>query len=209
MWDWWDNTVDAVTDWAGDAWDKVNEVVDTYIWDTTENEAVVESWVRDTFNIPDQEGKGFASEAGEKITDLVDTYVRDTTEKEAAPDEWVQQMYDVPKQEGKGSVEDAWDGVKDWWAKGKEDADKKSAETDAAVGKVAETLFDDGMAPVEKGQILLGIGFDAAMAALGGMPEVLAQAFNINLENFVEDGLKLYAANKALVERIKVEEDIE
>jgi len=208
MWDWWDKTVEAVSDWSGDAWDRVNKAVDTYVWDTTENEAVAESWVRDTFNIPDQEGKGFVSEAWDKVNEVVDTYVWDTTEKEAVAEGWVRQMYDVPDQEGKGFIEEATekatenittiiDNTKTIIEKGR---DTVTTYYDT----ISETLGDI----INNIEITLGVGLEAAFAALASLPEALVKVFSINLEDFVEDGLKLYAANKALVERIKAEEGV-
>ncbi|MBA7567233.1 hypothetical protein ES708_08942 [subsurface metagenome] len=96
MWDWWDDTVDAVSDAIGGAVEWVNDQVDTYIydsgedeaalegwandwvdyliWDTTTAEGKLEGWVRDQFDIPDQEGKGFLDEAAEKAGDIYNYY---------------------------------------------------------------------------------------------------------------------------------------
>lgn len=197
MWDWWDNTVSTVTDWAGDAWDKVNEVVDTYVWDTTENEAVVESWVRDTFNIPDQEGKGFVAEAGEKIKEVVDPYIRYTAEKEAAADEWVQQMYDMPKQESKGFLEEAAEKLKEAIDEVGETVEKDVNKGGETVTTFVTEFIEIPGDNINNISLALGVGFDAAMAVLGGLPDLimglktdLANWFKFDIKEF-QDTMKL------------------
>lgn len=208
MWDWWDDTVDTVSDavssgwdtvsdWSGDAydtasdwvsnaaqtvydtvdpyftetwdalgdaWDWTHETVDIYLWDTTDKEAKLEAPIRDFFDIPDQEGKGFAEEAGEKIDTSVTTYIDGARTTIGGAVTTVNNYYE----EAKGKIGDIINQI----------------------------------------SITLGVGMEAAFAALGSLPDLVKSAFTINLETYVVDGLKLYAANKALVERIRVEEEL-
>ena len=76
LWGWFDDTIDAAVELGKEAVNIVNDAVDKYIWDTSQDEAAIEGWVRDTFDLPDQEAKGFLGEAGDKVSDYgKDLYV--------------------------------------------------------------------------------------------------------------------------------------
>jgi len=65
--EWLDDVLNTTRKVVDDAVKTVNDIVDTYIWDTTQKESVLEDWVRDTFDIPDQEAKGFFGDAWDKV----------------------------------------------------------------------------------------------------------------------------------------------
>lgn len=54
--------------------------------------------------------------------------------------------------------------------------------------------------------IALGSAFDFAMEALADMPTLFEKAFMVNLDNYVDDGMKYYKLTKDLAERILKEE---
>ncbi|GAH46203.1 unnamed protein product, partial [marine sediment metagenome] len=52
-------------------------------------------------------------------------------------------------------------------------------------------------------ELVLGMGFDAAMIAINRLPGLLDKLTSINLNTYVADGLRMYAANKALLLEIQ------
>lgn len=191
MWEWWDNTVDSateaiddawssVTDWSGDAYDTasawvseaaqtVYDTVDPYFtatWDAlgdagdyiadwagdaynaaTNAWAGVEDWVRDTFDIPDQEGKGFVGEATEKITETATTFIDNTRTTVGGAITTVNTYYNTARE---------------------------------ALGDIINNI-----------EIVLGVGLEAAFAALGSLPDLLKE-FRDNLAKWFEFDLEKF-----------------
>jgi len=164
MWDWWDDTVDAVSDWVGDAVEWVNDQVDTYIYDSDEDEAALEKWAND----------------------LVDYYIWDTGQDEAALEGWVRDQFDIPDQEGKGFLDEAAERAADIWnyyyQEGdtfiNEAAEKVSGAAGAAAAKAGDIINNISLA--------LGVFFDAAMGAITTLPGLLSDFRDI-LSGGVDD----------------------
>jgi len=184
LWDWWDKTVDAVKDWAGDAWDKVTT--------TTSNIAnTVKDWTsgaRDTVTTAVGNVTNKVSDAVSSAWDKVTTTTSNIANKvgSAIGGAWgrISEAADTAYQKGKDFVEDASE-------KFIEDVDKYADDTKKVVDKVTETVTDTVTTIVEKtGDIInnislaLGVGFDAAMAALAGLPLLLSE-WKVDLTNFL------------------------
>lgn len=210
MWDWWDDTVEAVGGLVDDGVAWVNDVVDTYVWDTTTNEASLEAAVRDTFDIPDLESKGFIGEAWKKINEVVDTYLWDTTTDEADLERWVRDNFDIPDQESEGFIDEVFDGIAESWGEDVDtvkDAFRKASDT---VSGGVKDVAGQVCGIIDNISLVLGIGFDAAMAALSTIPslftlfiDTLTKLFTIDETTVVEDTLKLGKLQKELGERLE------
>lgn len=175
VWDWWDTAVEAVSEWGEDALEWANDVVDDYVWDTTEEEAALEGWLQETFVVPAVKTKDAFKEAVEEINEVVDTYIWDTSGEEAIVEEWVRDTFDIPDQETKTFIEEVAEDVKDDWKDfiGKTKEDVKTGATtitstvDTFTGEVGDIINNISFA--------LGVGFDAAMAAIGILPSLLIE----------------------------------
>ncbi|MBA7532445.1 hypothetical protein ES705_24671 [subsurface metagenome] len=203
MWEWWDDTIDAVTDAVDDGWSwvtdtaedikeeaerlfedsvaTVNDWFDYYAWDASEGVGIVEGWLKDTFAGPYETGKGIISEVGTKITDWFDdTFYTPEEAWEAA----------------KEDLEDAWNrDVEDfdaWWKRFQKEAAATAATAAASVGDLITNI-----------SMSLGVGFDFAMAALGSLPELfsgfrdeLADWFHFDITEFFGQVSDMQAKSK-------------
>ncbi|MBA7592800.1 hypothetical protein ES708_34994 [subsurface metagenome] len=200
MWDWWDDTYDTVSGAIGDAWDTTTDFYEEqkenaqawidYGWDVAtdfvedQKENVSdwidygEWWVRDTFDIPDQEGKGFLGEVGDKIGEEIDklgTKGKEEWEKfKAAAGDTYNYYYEEGEKFIKGAGEKAGDAA---------------ATVAAKVGDIIANI-----------ELALGIGFDLAMMAIIDLPDLLTgfktdlsewfkfdvEAFMVKLEEYSE-----------------------
>lgn len=183
MWEWWDNTIAAAGDALKHAWGTVNEWLDTYIWDTSKDEAVVESWVRDTFDIADQEGKGLIGEVWDEVNDWVDFYIWDTDEDVAILEKFI-----------KGIPDDIIPPVVD-------NLNATSNAIQGSLSKVKEKIEDI----IFNITLALGVGWEAMVEALTSLPDTLKNMNSIDLDKFVEDGMKLYEVQRQLALRIQEE----
>ena len=208
MWDWWDDAVDAAADAISDGWDwvtdtaeDVKEEVESWInsaWDTAtdfyedEKEKVEdwidygEWWVRETFDIPDQEGKGFIGEVGDKITD------------------WFDDTVDTAKETAEDVKEAAEDAAEDAANRAKAIADSLAREAARAAEAAAAKVGDI----INNITIALGAGWEFALDAIIGLPELLtgfktdlADWFKFDIEDFMVK-LEEYS------ERMKPEEEL-
>jgi len=185
VWEWIKDRASDVSDAVGAGWDWVNKQVDTYIWDTGTSNAVVEGWVRNVFNIPDVEGKGFVGEAWDKTTDVVGGWI--DTAGEVVGDAWdtvTNTVYNVYNTAA-GAVSTGWDAVTGWM--GDRFSDLKDA-----IASIGDHL---------------GASITALFAALAGLPDaifglggVIAGLLTIDEETYVADSLKLLALNKQVTQ---------
>lgn len=207
MWDWWSDTVDTVVDAVSDGWEWANDVVDTYIWDTGSDEAVIESWVRDTFDIPDQEGKSFVGEAWDKANELVDTYIWDTSEKEAVAESWVYNQWYEPWLNTAAAVEEVVADFDEIWDDYTEPAKKAASEAAETVTTAYKAAADTAGDIINNIMLTLGVGFDAAMAAIGFLPDLI-MGLKTDLANWFEiDVDKLITGWKDIQEKMKPVEE--
>jgi len=200
---WLDDTVDNVSDWLDDGIEWTNDLVDTYIWDTTDKEGNVEKWVRDTLNIPDQETKGFLGEAWDKVNEIVDVEIWDTTDKEGKLEKWVRDTFDIPDQEGKGFIIEVVDKLDDSFedatAKVKKQLDEVTKTITEGVGGITSNTRDI----INNISLALGVGFDAAMAALAYLPDMLTEWKNELADWFTFDVEEFEAKLALYLERMK------
>ena len=202
MWDWWDDTVDAVSEWVGDAWDTANDWVDEYIWDTSEDEAVVEEWVRETFDVPDESGKGFIGEVNDKVNDLVDTYIWDTGEDEAVVEEWVNDTIEDVDNTVRDALDDARATVGGWITNTYETIQNIIYNITLALGAGWEAFLDALTSLPEKFDLVFGKPWESSLSSVTALPETIKGTANIDLASFVEDGMKLYEVQRQLMERV-------
>ena len=202
MWDWWDDTVDAVSEWVGDAWDTANDWVDEYIWDTSEDEAVVEEFVRETFDVPDEEGKGFIGEVNDKVNDLIDTYIWNTSEDEAAVEEWVKDTVEDVDNTVRDALDDARTTVGGVIRNVIEYIENIVYNITLALGAGWEAFLDALTSLPEKFDLVFGKPWESSLDTVAKLPDTLSSLNNIDLSLFVEDGMKLYEVQRQLMLKV-------
>ena len=202
MWDWWDDTVDAVSEWVGDSWDTVNDWVDEYIWDTSEDEAVLEEFVRETFDVPDEEGKGFIGEVNDKVNDLIDTYIWNTSEDEAVVEEWFKDTVEDVDNTVRDALDDARTTVQGSLGKIGDIIQNIIYNITLALGAGWEAFLDALTSLPEKFDLVFGKPWESSLSSVTELPETIKGTANIDLASFVEDGMKLYAVQRQLMERV-------
>jgi len=188
---WWDDLVDTATDIWDDAVDWTDNIVDTYIWDTSEAEAELESWVRDTFEIPDEQGKGFAEEVLHRADEEFEDLVWDTSDKEGAIESWVRDTFDIPDEQGKGFVEEATGKVEEIVDDMVDDTIEKVIQGGESVDDVVTRGGNIVRDTINNVSFALGASFETAMSALTSLPDMLlnfkgdlANWFKFDLEEF-------------------------
>ncbi|MBA7570818.1 hypothetical protein ES708_12571 [subsurface metagenome] len=196
FWSWLDDTADTVTGWVNDGWDTVNDLVDTYVWDTTDKEAVAEAWVKDTYQSMSMPAHEYVYDTIDTVNEWVDTYVWDTTEKEAVAESWAKDLAQTAHDPTQVFVDNAAKAVTEWWDDGVNDAkvviDNAGATVTEAVDEVVATTSDI----INNISLVLGIGFDAAMAVLGGLPDLIA-GLKDDLVNWFKFDIAEYQATMA------------
>jgi len=194
LWGWLDDTIKAGQDAVNEAIEWGNNLVDTYIWDTTEAEADVEGWVNDTFVKPFEDVKASIDEGVAWGNDLVDTYVWDTGGGIATLEGWVRDTFDIPDQETQTFVNEVAEAIADDWNDLVTEAQAATNNVTTTVTDAVTTTVDTVGDIIDKASIALGVGFDAAMAAIGILPTLftgwkneLAAWFDIDIDKFLTE----------------------
>lgn len=192
MWDWWDDTVDAVSDWVDDAWDTATDYADEVV-------ETVSDWVGDAWDTVDDYVSGAADtvtgwvdDGIEWVNEVVDTYIWDTTEDEAVVESWVRDTFDIPDREGVGFMAEVGAEIVDSWDESVDTAKKTTEQVTQTVSTFVTDTADKAGDIINNISIALGVGFDAAMAAIGLLPTLLtewradlAKFFTFDMDEFM------------------------
>ncbi|MBA7617777.1 hypothetical protein ES703_25095 [subsurface metagenome] len=206
MWDWWDDVVDTVSGLVDDGIAWVNDVVDTYIYDSSEEQAVAEAVVDnliDTY-IYDSTEEQAVAEAW--VDEFIDSYIWDTTTDEAIIEEWVRDTFDIPDKEGEGFVEEVVEDIIDTWNEDVDKVVKAAGGAAQTIATTATTVVDTVGDIITNASLVLGIGFDAAMAALAGLPGMLLEWRNDLANFFTFDMDEFMKAMETMSEKMRTKE---
>lgn len=187
IWEWVEEQAAKLEDAVASGVEWINDAVDTYIWDTSINEAAIEHWVRDTFNIPDQEGIGFIEEATDRVFDAASDY--EETIRERVNEVWniVNETTTNIYESGRDTVTDTYHNI--------------TERIQDIINNVAVYIGDI--------KLQLGVDTESALAALGGLPatitgfgDLFTSLFTLDEKTFVDDGVKLIELQKKLTEAV-------
>ncbi|MBA7621057.1 hypothetical protein ES703_28414 [subsurface metagenome] len=189
---WWDDAIGEVTDWVDDAIDVVTDTVDTVIDGAAEWAGDAWDIITDWTDRTTDSAKETADEGIAWVNDVIDAYVWDTSEAEAIFEQWAREQLDIPDQAGKGFVDEAGQMIADDWEVELDELKRMAEAAAEAANKAASAAAAGVRTVVEKSEMALGIGFDAAMIAMAGLPALLtewkidlASWFDFDIDKFI------------------------
>jgi len=195
---WLDDVLDTVADAAGSAWQTANELVDTYVWDTSEDEAAVEAWVKEMFDSPYNAVSDFVQDAADNISDVYNDLAAEVGNTAASVEDWIRDTFDIVDVDGQGIVAEAVDKAGKIVDDYVNQADTFIHQAGGSVEDAVNDLVDDTVGVIDTASAVLGIGFDFAMAALGGLPGLftswvneLRGFFEFDMDDFIDTIKKL------------------
>jgi len=180
IWDWWDETVDevggavgeaagAVGDWIGGVADNVGAAVGAAVGGATD-------WIEGAVA---NAGNAIGSAAA-NINGWVDETLWNTGPANAKLEGWVRDTFDVPDQAGKGFIGEAWDKI---MGRTQAQADDVECAVKEAEGKINDGAGGPGGGEpgggggggsiIDRALLWLSAGFEAAMLAIAGLPDLI------------------------------------
>jgi len=188
MWEWLEDTIDSIGDGIDDAVNWVNDQVDTYIYDSTEEQGVLEKL----------------------FSDGVDKYIYDADDDVA----WLEGLFtlavDDKDKEVREPIDDAYVDIDDGYRDDKEDVDKDNQDIWDAILDYLKGTGDRISTNTTKALGLIPDQFEWLLAPVLKIIELLTRSSTINTETFIEDGLIIYRLQKELALRIvELEKEVE
>ena len=180
VWDWIEDTIDDVKDWGTDVVDSVNDGFDKYVWDTDQDEGIVEGWVRDTFDIPDKESENFFEEAWDKVWDYGEDLV----------DKGKEQLDNIPDKV-KDVIDDAIDDVKDTYNQTTNTINKTYTTAAGAVADVFNNI-DIHVPPADFSFLEPLLDLPGALVSLN---TIIQNLFTFDIQDYYETSAKLKQIN--------------
>lgn len=185
--DWIKKQGEKVKEGVKDGWERVNEQVDKYIWDTSTNEAALEGFVRDTLGIPDQEAKGFLEEGVEKIADVSEDIVN----------------------KGEEFIDKASETIKETTEKIVEKTKTIYNTTANTIKETVGDIINNIKVVLDNVKLSLGVGLETALFALSELPleittftDFFVKLFTIDEKTYVDDSIKVIRLQKNLQEEL-------
>ena len=180
MFDWLEDIIDDIGDGIGDAVEWVNDQVDTYIYDSGEDEAWLEEWANN----------------------VVDKYIYDADDDQGVLEKLIDDLLDDKDKEVKEPIDDAYVDIDDGFRDDVNDADNdnkdiwqtildwlsRTGETVSGANATAKEWLPDPMAWLA--------------GPIGAILSILTRNSTIDADTFVESGLALYRLQKELALKI-------
>jgi len=180
IWGWLTDKVDDAIDWGKDAIGSVNDWVDEYVWDTSEAEGKVEEAFKDGLDAITNWAKDPVENIPDEIDKGTDSLLDNTEEPLKDADDDINEGADEPEYEAKDDTPDVPPEINIW--------------LDGVIPEIAGTIITGGGG--------LGMGAQAFFDSIIDIIPAWNASLTLNLDDFVDAGLKLYDVQKRLAQRI-------